>query len=303
MGPAPPTDAGEPAPGPPPEFDLQAHSTRSDGALEPAEVVARAAAAGVRLLALSDHDTVEGVEPALAAAAEHGLRLVPAAEISAVDPAGQDLHILGYGLAHRDPALEEALAEFRADRGRRVQRMVDALGELGFAVEADALRARREAGRPIGRPHLAAAVVGHPGNAARLAQEGLAAPTDFLVAYLIEGAPAFRGREIPTVAQAIDTIHAAGGQAVWAHPFWDVSEEAEVLGAIDRFRAAGLDGVEAFYVTHSGEQVRLLAARCAQLGLLATGSSDFHGPEHPLFSSFRAHRLWGWEAQLGDLDG
>jgi len=88
---------------------------------------------------------------------------------------------------------------------------------------------------------------------------------------------------------------------VWAHPFWDVEAPGEVLSAIDRFVALGLDGVEAFYVTHTAQQTRLVADRCAELGLLITGSADFHGPDHPLFSRFRAFGLHGIEPRLGPI--
>ncbi len=284
-----------------PTFDLQAHSCHSDGELEPAEVVRMAAEAGVRLLALSDHDTTAGVDEALRAGEAHGVRVVTAVELSSVDPAGEDLHILGYGIDHRDAALSERLAAFRADRGRRAERMAGSLRELGFELDERAIDRRRAAGAPIGRPHLAQAVVGCPANDERLAAEGLQDPSAFLVAYLIEGRPAFRGREVPTVAEAIATVHAAGGVAIWAHPFWDVEDPHEVLGTIARFTREGLDGVEAFYVTHTEEQTLLLADRCEELGLLCTGSSDFHGPNHPLFSRFLAHRLYGRTPRLGPI--
>ncbi len=284
-----------------PTFDLQSHSRHSDGELAPADVVRLAALAGVRLLALSDHDTIAGVDEALRAGAEHGVRVVPAAELSSVDPVGEDLHILGYGVDHRDGLLAERLATYRADRERRAERMALALRELGYELDERPLAARRDAGAPIGRPHLAQAVVGCPANAQRLAEEGLQEPSAFLVAYLIEGKPAFRGREVPTVSGAIATIHEAGGVAVWAHPFWDVEDPAEVLATIDRFRRDGLDGVEAFYVTHTEQQTLLLADRCEELGLLSTGSSDFHGPHHRQFSRFLAHELYGRTPRLGPI--
>lgn len=284
-----------------PDFDLQSHSTSSDGALEPAEVVTRAARAGVKLLALSDHDTVEGVAAALAAGDRLGVRVIPACELSAVDPEGQDLHILGYGVDHADRVLGRRLAEFRADRERRAGRMAQALRELSFELDERAIARRRAEGKPVGRPHLAAAVVDCEANHPRLREEGLLESGRFLVAYLIEGRPAFRGREVPSVAEAIETIHDAAGVAVWAHPFWDVSEPARVLATIDRFRALGLDGVEVFYITHTREQTELLADRCEQLGLLSTGSSDFHGPDHKLFSRFGAHQLFGREPRLGAI--
>jgi predicted metal-dependent phosphoesterase TrpH len=285
-------------------FDLQSHSTHSDGALEAAEVVERAARAGVELLALSDHDTVSGVAEALRAGERYGVRVVPAVEISAIDADAEtprELHILGYNIDHTDPALTARLAEFLADREQRTLRMAAALQELGFELEEAQLQERIAAGKPIGRPHLAEAVLTAPANAARLGDEQIDDIGSLIRGYLIEGKPAFRLREIPTVAQAIAAIHEAGGVVVWAHPFWDIPDPDEVLATIDRFRALGIDGVEAFYVTHTQEQTTLLAQRCEELGLLSTGSADFHGPDNRLFSRFLAFELYGFEPNLGPL--
>jgi hypothetical protein len=260
-----------------------------------------AARAGVALLALTDHDSVDGVDEALSAALEHHVRLVPAVEISAIDDGGGDLHVLGYAIAHRDPTLGERLHDYRSDRERRAAAMAAALRELGFELDDRVLRARQAQGKSIGRPHLAEAVVRHPANAVRLADEDRAEPSAFLEAYLIEGGAAFRPRQGPSIAQAIEAIHDADGLAVWAHPFWDLQEPASVLAAIDRFRALGLDGVECFYPTHDRDQAVLLADRCAGLGLLITGSSDFHGPQHREFSRFRAFSTYGRDPVLGRI--
>jgi predicted metal-dependent phosphoesterase TrpH len=281
--------------------DLQSHSLHSDGQLEPAAVVELAAAAGVELFALSDHDTVDGIDEALAAARRWGLALLPATEISAVDADYEDLHVLGYGINHGEPLLLERLAGARADRELRAERMAAKLGELGFAIDDAPLAARRSAGKPLGRPHLAAAVLGHPANAERLRSEGHEDVSSFIPAYLIPGAPAYSGRTRPTIAEAIGWIHDAGGIAIWAHPFWDIDADAEVLAAIDRYVAASLDGIECFYPTHDEHQTLLLADRCAELDLLTTPSSDFHGPGHRLFSSFLAYSLHGRTPQLGAL--
>jgi predicted metal-dependent phosphoesterase TrpH len=291
------------APGPAPTFDLQSHSVHSDGALVPAEVVAGAAAAGVRLFALSDHDSTEGVAEAAAAADRAGIRLVAATEISAIFDGRQDLHILGYLIDPEDPPLVAALARSRGDREHRARAMVEALTGLGFAVDEAMLARRAAEGKTIGRPHLAEAVVSRPENRVRLQEAGLLEATPFLVAYLIEGKPAFVPRAAPTVQEAIALIHGAGGVAVWAHPFWDIENAGEVLNAVDRFRADGLDGVEAFYVTHTEEQTRLLVDAAAQRGLLTTGSSDFHGPAHHTFSRYRAFSTYGLEPALGPLAG
>jgi predicted metal-dependent phosphoesterase TrpH len=282
-------------------FDLQSHSHYSDGALAPAQVVARAAAAGVEMLALTDHDTVEGVVEALTAGRRHGVLIVPAVEITVLDGERQDLHLLGYGIDHEDPSLLSLLARSRADRDARVGRMAEALRQRGWAIDERALHERRASGRSVGRPHLAAAVFAHPDNAERLRTHGLSNATELLVAELIEGAPSFRGRMHPTISDAIAAIHAADGLAVWAHPFWDMTDPGEVLDAIASYAAQGLDGVEAFYVTFTREQTLLLVDECAQRGLLSTGSADFHGPAHPRFNAIGAFDLYGREPNLGPL--
>jgi hypothetical protein len=286
-----------------PTFDLQSHSTLSDGALAPADVVAAAAAAGVELLALSDHDSALGVAEATDAARAAGIGLVAATEITAVLDGKQDLHVCGYMIDPDEPALVDTLERSRNDRERRAEKMSEALRGLGFEIDDEQLHRRTAEGKTIGRPHLAQAVVGHPANRERLERDGLLEPTKFLVAYLIEGKPAFAPRDAPTVEQAIELIHGAGGVAVWAHPFWDIEEPDEVIACVERFRDGGLDGVEAFYATHTEDETRLLVEHCHGHGLLTTGSSDFHGPEHHTFSRFRAFELYGLEPNLGPITG
>jgi predicted metal-dependent phosphoesterase TrpH len=288
----------------PPRFDLQSHSTHSDGALSAAEVVERAADAGVELLALSDHDTISGVAEAIATGERVGVRVVSAVEISAVDAGSsvpRELHILGYGIDHTGPPMTTALVDFLADREKRTLRMRDGLLEAGFELDETEIESRIAEGKPIGRPHLAAAVLAAPGNAERLKDEQIDDIGSLIRGYLIEGKAAFRLRETPTVAEAVVAIHEAGGVAIWAHPFWDIPDPDEVLATVDRFVALGIDGVEAFYVTHTQEQTVLLAERCQELGLLSTGSADFHGPENRLFSEFLAFELYGLEPNLGPL--
>ena len=286
-----------------PSFDLQSHSLFSDGALPPAEVVAAAAAAGVELLALSDHDTTAGVRDAQQAAQAAGIKLVTATEISALHAGRQDLHILGYLIDPDDSGLEAALARSRGDRERRADAMAARLRELGYALEEQVLAQRTAEGRPIGRPHLAEAVVRHPDNHDRLSDDGLLEPTAFLVAYLIESKPAFVERDAPSIADAIALIHDAGGLAVWAHPFWDLAADDDVLAALEEFRGLGIDGVEAFYPTHTAAQTELLVRRAARDGLYTTGSADFHGPEHHTFARFRAFSLHGLQPNLGPIAG
>ena len=282
-----------------PRFDLQSHSTCSDGALAPAAVVAAAAASGVQLLALTDHDTVAGVSEAQAAADDRGIVLVPAVEISTVDTLGEDFHVLGYGIDHTDASLDACLGDWRADRAARIDRMADLLDGLGLPPDRREIEARRAAGMPVGRPHLATAAI--DANRERLQADGLAESSAFLEAYLCRDGPAYSRRTTPTVSEAIVAIHAAGGVAVWAHPFWDLARDADVISALERFRGYGLDGVEAFYTTHDERQARLLCETAARLDLLTTGSADFHGPAHSRFSRFRAFGLYGCEPRLGAI--
>jgi 3',5'-nucleoside bisphosphate phosphatase len=285
-------------------FDLQSHSTHSDGALPAAEVVARAGAAGVELLALSDHDTVSGVSEAIAAGERLGVHVVSAVEISAVDagsPVPRELHILGYDIDHTGAVITARLGDFLADREHRTLRMRDALRDVGFELDEAEIDARIAEGKPIGRPHLAGAVLRAPANAERLQSEQIDDVGSLIRGYLIEGKSAFRLRETPTIAEAVEAIHEAGGVAIWAHPFWDISDPEEVLSSIDRFVALDIDGVEAFYITHTRENTELLASRCAELGLLTTGSADFHGPENRQFSQFMAFDTFGIEPNLGPI--
>src|SRR3954454_8818106 len=132
-----------------PTFDLQCHSSYSDGALPPAEVMAIAARDGVELVALTDHDTIEGVPEATAAARHHGLRISPGAEISAVDGVYEDLHVCGYELDLEDSTLTDALVAYRADRQQRTEQIADRLEEMGFELDRTPIERRRAEGKPI----------------------------------------------------------------------------------------------------------------------------------------------------------
>ena len=257
-------------------IELQSHSTVSDGQLAPAGVVEEAAKAGVTTLALTDHDAVAGVPEAEEAARRLGIELVPAIEMSCVHEYAEDLHVCGYwvDLEKIGPACE------RAQRGRRERagEIVENLRREGFDLTLD--DAIREAGAAdsIGRPHIAKAA-GASGDLGPFFEE-----------YLVPGAKAFVPRRWPSATEAIDLIRGAGGVAVIAHPYWDISEPDKVE---DLIRSLGVDGVETFYPSHSEEQTAHLLELCAELGLIATGSSDYHGPTHKTFARFGAYETYG----------
>jgi predicted metal-dependent phosphoesterase TrpH len=254
-------------------LDLQAHSTVSDGELPPAEVVAAAASAGVTTLALTDHDAVDGVAEAARAAKQADLALVPATEISCVHSRLDDLHMLGYWIDTK--AIAPACVRAQRERLVRAGEIIDRLNSQG--VEATLEGAIAEAGDAlsVGRPHIARAAGAKPEEMRAFFEE-----------WLVPGAKAFVPRRWPTAHQAVKLIHDAGGAAVLAHPFWDMSDPDEVAALIDDL---DLDGVECFYPAHDRAQTRFLVELCADRGLSATGSSDFHGPNHKQFSAFGAY--------------
>jgi predicted metal-dependent phosphoesterase TrpH len=257
-------------------IELQSHSTVSDGQLLPAEVVEKAAEAGVTTLALTDHDAVAGVPAAAEAAERLGVELVPAIEMSCVHEYAEDLHICGYwvDLGKIGPTCERAQLE----RRNRAGEIVENLRREGFDLTLE--DAVREAGAAdsIGRPHIAKAA-GATGDLGPFFEE-----------YLVPGAKAFVPRRWPTAAAAIELIHKAGGVAVIAHPYWDISAPEEVE---DLIRSLGADGVETFYPSHSEAQTKHLLALCEELGMVPTASSDYHGPTHKTFAKFEAYDTYG----------
>ena len=257
-------------------IELQSHSTVSDGQLPPAEVVAKAAEAGVTTLALTDHDAIAGVGEAQREAEGLGVELVPAIEMSCVHEYAEDLHICGYWIDVGKIAA--ACERAQHERVTRAGEIVAKLREHGFDLHLE--DAVREAGDAlsIGRPHIARAA-GAGGDLGPFFEE-----------YLVPGAKAFVPRRWPTAEQAIELIREAGGIAVIAHPYWDISEPTEVD---DLIRSLQADGVETYYPTHSKEQTEHLLELCDELGLVPTASSDYHGPTHKTFAEFGAYDTYG----------
>jgi 3',5'-nucleoside bisphosphate phosphatase len=261
-------------------IDLQAHSTVSDGQLEPAAVAKAAADAGVTVMALTDHDAVAGVQEAVAAAQEAGIECVPAVEMSCVHRYSDDLHMLGYwvDIEAIAPACDRAQQE-RVDRAKEI---VERLNANGVEVTFEAAVAEAGAADSIGRPHIARAAGAGPDLG------------PFFEEYLVPGAKAFVARRWPRAEEAVELIHAAGGLAVVAHPYWDVSEPPQVRDLVENLkRDVGLDGIETFYPPHTKDQTAHCLELCDEFGLVPTASSDFHGPTHKTFSRFGAYDTYG----------
>jgi len=243
--------------------DLHTHSTASDGTRAPRDVVAAAQAAGLSVLALTDHDTLAGLTEAFAAGLEFGVRVVAGVELSAVEGerGDQETHILGLHLSNR-PELERRLEGIRDMRIRRAERIVLRLNELGVPVTMNAVL-KEAAGGAVGRPHVARALVA--GGWAGDLHEAFNR-------YLGNGRKAFVPKERLAAAEAMLLIHNAGGLAVLAHPGSHVTRER--VAALQR---DGLDGIEVLHPSHSWDDARQLDTMAADLGLVRSGGSDWHG--------------------------
>ncbi|HEX8342511.1 MAG TPA: PHP domain-containing protein [Tepidisphaeraceae bacterium] len=259
--------------------DLHCHSTASDGTLSPAALVEAAAAAGVRALALTDHDTVAGVAEAATAAGQLGIDFIPGIEISAEYPAPGTLHILGYGIDPRSENLTNLTATLRDGRDTRNPRIVAKLGEIGVAITMDEVQAAA-GGDVIGRPHIAAVLL-RKGYVSSIKQA--------FDKYLAQGAPAYFDKERLSPKRALAEIHAAGGVAVLAHPTQlRTGNSAELARAVKDLVDLGLAGIEVLHSDHTPSDVAAFEALARRFGLVATAGSDFHGGNKPSIGLGRA---------------
>jgi predicted metal-dependent phosphoesterase TrpH len=243
--------------------DLHVHSNVSDGRLSPAELVQNAAGLGLRVVSLTDHDSVDGTAPALAAAAAFpDLLMIPGVEISTDLPDGE-AHVLGYYIDYSRAELLETLEKFRSSRQTRARRMIEKLAGLG--IDIDWGRVQEIAGEgSIGRPHIARAM---------LEKDYIATFEEAFDKYLGHGGPAYVERDKMTPEEAVALVVRAGGLPVLAHPFTVSDPEAMIV----RLKPAGLVGLEAYYKDNTPEQTRTTLDLAEKYGLIATGGSDYHG--------------------------
>jgi predicted metal-dependent phosphoesterase TrpH len=245
-------------------IDLHLHTTASDGRSTPDELVREAAAAGIRTLAVTDHDTLDAVPAVCDAARAAGLEPIAGVEITAVEH-GRDVHVLGYFIDVADRALNEFLAAQRLDRRRRVFEIAERLDRLGAPIDTTAFTAPAAAsGRSLGRPLVAAALVA-AGHAVDIA--------DAFDRYLGAGRPAFVERRGASPAEVVERLAAAGGVAAAAHPGKTTPD-----GVIEQMIAAGMAAIEVYHPDHDATATARYAALAEARGLLMTGGSDYHGP-------------------------
>ena len=251
------------------------HTTASDGRLTPVELVARAAAAGLTTISVTDHDTVAAIDEVTTAAQPAGIRVIPGIELTAIDD-GRDVHMLGYLFDKDSPQLSELLVSQRALRVSRVREIAARLASLNLFVDVEKVltAAAARPGSSVGRPQLARELV--RAGAVQSVQQAF----DL---WLATGRPGFVPRTGPSPATVIATIHAAGGVASFAHP--GVTRRDDLIGPlIER----GLDAIEVYHSDHSAEDVTVYRGMTIRFNALTSGGSDFHGedPGNP----GRAHR-------------
>jgi len=249
-------------------IDLHTHSSVSDGTDSPGELIANAARVGLAAIALCDHDTFDGLDEAVRAGAQAGVEVLRGIEISA-DLDGQSVHLLGYGLRPEHPGLAAELAQVRAGRTERVPRMLQRLAEVGLPVPEEVLARHIGDSPSVGRPHLADAMVelGYVADR-REAFDG----------WLADDRPIFVPRYGIPLRHALELVLEAGGAAVIAHPWGRQSREVLSESVLAELASAGLlDGLEVDHQDHDEDTRAELRAFAASLGLLATGSSDYHG--------------------------
>lgn len=269
--------------------DLHLHSDRSDGRLAPAEVVAAAKESGLAAVALTDHDTLAGLGEAASAARELALGFVPGVELSCYDDRGST-HLLGYFVDPSHAGLVEYLEGARQKRLRRAAEMVEKLNRLGMDVTLEAVISQASADGLIARPHVARALV-----------EGgwVATHVEAFDRFLAAGQPAYVPTWRITPADGISRIHAAAGLAVLAH-----GGKTHGDAAIRQLVANGLDGLEILHPEHGLFEVRRLRRLAAELGLLETGGSDWHGPHDGRRGQLASQPVpYEWYLRLKDAAG
>ncbi len=245
------------------QVDLHIHSTASDGKFSPEVIVGKAAALGLTTIALTDHDSVDGIAPALEAAKAHPrLRVIPSIEISTDMPSGE-VHILGYFIDFTSDELKSALERFRSSRQRRAQGMIARLRDLNIHI--DWQRVQEIAGDgSIGRPHIAQAM---------LEKGYINSIKDAFDGYIEHGGPAYVEREKMTPAEAVALIVRSDGLPVLAHPFTVNDPDKMVI----ELKKKGLVGIEAYYNGYTAEEVKSLVSLADKHSLVTTGGSDYHG--------------------------
>lgn len=252
-------------------IDLHIHSTASDGTLTPKEIVCKALDMNLKAIAITDHDTIEGIDEFLGSAKEMPIEAVPGVEIAG-NWNHRELHILGYWIDHKNKELEKLLENARKNRHIRNELVIEKLNNKGYEIVQEELIAEAK-GEVIGRPHIASLLV---------RKKYFQNAQDVFSSCLARGSDCYTPRILPEVKEVIDTVHLAGGIAIWAHPLHrNKSDIRNAKTDILSLLGLGLDGVEAYYPEYSQKQHKVLMKCAEELNFAVSGGTDFHGDNQP----------------------
>jgi len=256
--------------------DLHIHTTASDGKYSPSEIVNKAGQLGLKVIAITDHDTVEGIPAALETSKQYpALRVIPGVELSTDVPEGE-IHVLGYFIDYTDAEFRESLEAMRNSRIGRARKMVEKLDKLGIHLEWKRVQEIAGSGA-LGRPHIAQAM---------LEKGYISSLPDAFKYYIGHGGPAYAERDKLTPVEAVELIVKARGLPVLAHPLTAGNVEAIIV----ELKPAGLIGMEVYYASYSFEDINPLLGLAYKHGLIATGGTDYHGIDEST------------ETKMGDAD-
>lgn len=250
-------------------IDLHTHSTASDGSMSPVELVRHAKESGLTAIALTDHDTIDGIKEALEEGASQGVEVVPGLEIS-VD-FKPEMHILGYFFDDTYLNIQDVLSKLKESRKVRNPKIIARLNEMGFDITLDEVKAQAK-GKIVGRPHIARVL---------MLKGYVESISEAFDKYLSSGRPAYFRKDKLTPEEGIREISKAGGIPVLAHPIYLDMDFEELDKLLGQLAAEGLKGMEVFYVDNTGDETDDLLRLALKHRLAATGGSDFHGGYKP----------------------
>jgi len=253
--------------GPKSWLDLHIHTTKSDGTFSPEQIIQLTARNNIRTIAITDHDTLAGLEEARFHASKADIRIIDGIEISAKCTDGI-LHVLGYGIDIHSHSLKKNLSDFQKIRKNRNLKIIEKLNQLGMEIREEEILKEAKSMRSLGRPHIASLLV----------RKGIVKNIkEAFEIYLGNGGQAFVCKEVFTARESIEMIRNAGGKAVLAHPSTIKLKNESLRQFILQLKEAGLNGVEVYSSIHTREEINVYLEICKELNLLVSAGSDFHG--------------------------
>ena len=281
-----------------PKIDLQIQSTASDGKYSPADLVKMAKESGLETIAITGHDTVDGILEAVTEGKNQGIKVIPGIEMSCRFME-HGIHVLGFGIDRRNPALISRLKEFQEERRKKTKKIVELLQKAGFKITFEDVQ-KEATGSSVARPHIALALIHNPENKEKLGP--LNTVHEVIEKWLVTGKPTYIDRKEIEAKEAIELIHNAGGVAIWSHPTVSIRENfqraEEVLKA---FISYDIDGLEAFHPDYTEDEAEFLNTLAGKYGLLRSAGSDFHTNEEPPRSGEGGGKLASYETHGFDI--